>query len=393
MFKKFVKSLIIPFYKVFFKFLSTKKNIIVFESGNGRNYTGNPKYVYEYILDNVDTDKYKLIWSLEDLSIDIPGKVIKVKKNRIKYFYFTAIAQYWVFDTRPPIHLLKKDSCIFIQTWHGTPLKKLGLDMEMVNMGTQTNIEEYKHLFEENSKHWDVLLSQNPYSSKIFKRAFNFNGKMLEIAYPRNDILTTGNSEEFIEELKNSLNLPKNKKIILYAPTWRDNEFYKNGDYKFVTEIDFKLLEKELSDEYCIIVKYHYLIKEKENWEDFNNFVFVANDLTDIQLLYLASDILLTDYSSVMFDYSILKRPIIFYTYDLENYKENIRDFYFNMENNVPGPLIKDNNDLINYFKNFNEDAYFNEFGDKYQEFIDKFIPWDDGNSSKMLVDFMDLNL
>ncbi|WP_067089020.1 CDP-glycerol glycerophosphotransferase family protein [Methanobrevibacter curvatus] len=386
-----IKPILIALYQLVFHLLSTNKKVIIFESSTGRNYTGNPKYVYEYILNSRQDilKNYKIIWSLEDINTKIPGNPIKVRKISLKYLYYCTIAKCWIFDTRPPAYILKKDKCYFIQTWHGTPLKKLGLDMENVNMGEEQDISNYKYYFNKNTKNWDFLISQNPYSTEIFKKAFNFSGEFLEIGYPRNDILINKNNQEEIEKIKKELKIDYTKKIILYAPTWRDDEFYGSDVYKFTTNMDFNQLKNSLEDEYIVIIKYHYLVKENKDWTKYGDFIYFADEKTDIQKLYLISDILITDYSSVMFDYSILKRPMIFYTYDLENYKKNLRDFYFDINEIVPGPIIKENSYLIDYLKNFNEENYFLKYQKKYNEFIDKFNQYDDGKASEKIANFI----
>jgi len=443
--KSLIRPIIIFFYKIAFHLLSTKKNIILFESGNARNYGGNPRYIYEYLINSEYKDKFTCIWSLEDVSQDIPGNPIKVRRNRLKFLYYSIISNFWIFDSRHPEYLLKKKKCYYIQTWHGTPLKKLALDMDNINMGGRTNIKEYKSEFVKNSKLWDYLIAQNDFSKKIFKRAFDFKGKFLKIGYPRNDILINKKNDiEVINNIKKKIGLEidtikisdeknsskysekntnensekntdkyskkntgkysenntdeyskinidrcSNKKIILYAPTWRDNEFHSDGKYKFSSEMDYDLLKNQLSDEYIMIVKYHYLVKDKIDWGKYSDFIIVADEKWDIQELYLISDILITDYSSVMFDYSLLKKPILFYTYDLEFYKDDLRGFYFDLIKEAPGPILDTNEDLIEYLKNFNPKNYCNEYGAKYSIFIDKYNQYDDGAASKNIINIL----
>lgn len=387
--KRIMKKIVLIFYSILFHLLTTKKNVILFESSNGTNYTGNPKYIYEYLLKN-HNDEFKFVWSLTDKSIEILGNPIKVKKNRLMYFYYTIISGFWIFDSRHPKHLLKKEKCKYIQTWHGTPLKKLGLDMDYLNMGGNTNIERYKKNFKDNSSKWDYLISQNHFSSKIFKRAFDFKGTVLEIGYPRNDLLIHQKDNiKLIEKIKESFNIPLDKKVILYAPTWRDNDFYRKGKYKFSTEMDFEAMERELSDEYVLIAKQHYLVSEKSKYNAYSGVIRMFDSKSEIQDLYLISDILITDYSSVMFDYSILKRPMIFYTYDLEAYKDNIRDFYFDINEEAPGLIIRENKELIKVLKDFDENKYLKSFEEKYKKFNEKYNQYDDGNASKKIYDLI----
>lgn len=393
--KIIVRSIVIFFYRITFSLLGTE-NIIMFESGNGRNYAGNPKYIYEYLINRgyEYNNKFKFVWSLKDTKTQIPGNSIKVKKNRLRYLYYSIVSKFWIFDNRHPKYLLKKENCIYIQTWHGTPLKRLGLDIESLNMGGETDINNYKTEIKNNTKFWDYLVAQNDFSVEKFENAFNFKGKFLKIGYPRNDILINKNEDlEFILKIKEKLKLSiyeiKNKKIILYAPTWRDNEFYNNETYKFSSQMDFDLFKKELSKEYILIIKYHYLVQEKIDWDEYSDFIKIADEKWDIQELYLISDILITDYSSVMFDYSLLQRPIIFYTYDLEFYKEDLRGFYFDIIEEAPGPIIKTNDELVEYLKNFRIEKYISDYKNRYSKFIKKYNQYDKGNASKKIYEMI----
>src|SRR5699024_12067996 len=136
------------------------------------------------------------------------------------------------------------------------------------------------------------------------------------------------NSKLKVEDLQKRLNLLTDKKVILYAPTWRDDEFYSVGKYKFSLKLDLENMERALDEEYIIIFRMHYLIASNLDISDYPSFVFDFSNYSDISELYLVSDILITDYSSVFFDYANLKRPILFYTYDLEKYRNQLRGFY-----------------------------------------------------------------
>ena len=173
------------------------------------------------------------------------------------------------------------------------------------------------------------------------------------------------------------------KKIILYAPTWRDNEYSEAGKYKFASKLDFDLAKEALSDEYIFIVKYHYLVSDQIDWTPYKGFVYTFDETKDIAWLYLVSDILITDYSSVMFDYSLLHRPMFFFAYDLENYKENLRGFYFDFEAEVPGPISQDTRQLICDIKNYKAE----EWEEKYKVYHEKFNHVDDGHASEKVID------
>lgn len=370
------KFYILLYREVFLK-TPMKKDLIFFESFLGKSYSDSPKYIYEYMVDQ--NKEYKYVWSVNEKK-DIPGNPIQVKRFSLRYFYYLAKAKYWVSNSRIPKYLDKRDGNVYLQTWHGTPLKNLVFDMNDVHSADPN----YKKNFYEQSRRWDYLSSPNEYSTDIFRRAFKFDKKMLEFGYPRNDILYQKNTERDIIALKEKLNLPSDKKIVLYAPTWRDDEFISRGKYKFELQLDLKELEKQLGNEYIVLLRMHYFIASQLDISDFKGFVYDYSNYDDIAELYLIADLLITDYSSVFFDYANLKRPILFYTYDLEKYRDTLRGFYIDIEREVPGPLLKTTEEVILAIKDI--DNVQNEYKPKYDYFYNKFCNWDDGNASKKTV-------
>lgn len=376
--RRILKKIVRKYYCACIRLFKVKKNIILLESNLGRNYTGNPKSIYEEMVRLGLDQQYRCYFVFNDTSIAIPGQAQKVKRNRLKYLYLMARAGVWVSDSRMPKFLIKRDGVQYIQTWHGTPLKKLALDMDEVSMAGETDIVKYKNNFYENTRTWDYLISQNNFSTNVFRRAFAFDKTMLEIGYPRNDTLINDNNQKYIKKLKKELKLPMDKKIILYAPTWRDDEFYGKGKYKFSPKLDFDKAQRELGDEYVMIVKYHYLIMDNIDWSEYEGFIYDYDQTYDIADLYLVSDYLITDYSSVMFDYSLLHRPMFFYAYDLDNYKDNLRGFYFDFISEAPGPISLTTEELIRTIKNYDP----NEYSVRYNEFSQKYNHADDGKAS-----------
>lgn len=381
-FRKFAKKIIIKLYNIETKLLPIQKDMIVFESNMGRNYTGNPKCIYEEMVKSGLDKKYRCYIMLDDLTTVVPGSAKKIKRTRTHYFFIMGVAGILVCDSRQPKYIIKRKDARFIQTWHGTPLKKLALDMDSVNMAGETDINKYRANFYENTRAWDYLISQNHFSTEIFRSCFAFDKTMLEIGYPRNDVLFHSNNSDAITALKKKMGLPLDKKVLLYAPTWRDNEYYAKGAYKFTSAMDFDLLRDKLGKDYVCIVKYHYLVKENLDWSAYEGFVYKFDMCEDIAELYLVADMMITDYSSVMFDYSVLKRPMLFFTYDLEDYKDNLRGFYFDFLEEAPGPITRTTPELIDTIINYNE----NDYKEKYEAFHNKYNHVDDGNASKKVV-------
>lgn len=366
--------------RVFFQKLPLKENWIVFESFLGKNYADSCKYIYRY-LDETYPGKYKCIWVLQDPSRPVEGSAVKVKYMGLMHFYYASRAKYWVNNMRQPIWREKRRGQIFLETWHGTPLKKLVFDMEDVHSATAT----YKSDFYRQSRQWDYLLSDNPFSTQVFESAFLFpREKMLEYGYPRNDILHWKNRDEIAEKIRKKLGIPMDKKTVLYAPTWRDDEYYGPGRYKFHLALDLAKMKEALSDEYVILLRTHYFIADQLDLSGYEGFAYNLSRYDDISELYLISDICITDYSSVFFDYANLLRPMLFYTYDLEKYRDILRGFYIDMEEEVPGPLLYTTEEVIEAIRHI--DQVEEEFRERYRKFYRRFCCWDDGFASKRIV-------
>src|SRR5699024_10710969 len=361
LFKNIIKNTFFRLYKVIFlilgKCILKNSNIVIFESFLGKQYSDNPRAIYEYLREYYPM--YTLIWSADREAVPKFQELdIKyTKRFSLKWLYLMNRAKYWVSNSRMPLWIPKPPSTIYLQTWHGTPLKKLAYDMDQVLMpGTST--ESYKRNFLYEARKWDYLVSPNRYSTAILKQAFQFNKKILETGYPRNDYLINSNTTKEMNRIKAKQDLPDDKKIILYAPTWRDNEFYGKGRYKFDIPMDLDRMKEELSDDYIILLRMHYLIAENIYLTGLEGFVYDFSEYEDIRELYLISDVLITDYSSVFFDYVILKRPIYFYTYDLEEYRDTLRGFYLDFEKEAPGPIVKTTEELLNHIEEIEDYNY-----------------------------------
>lgn len=367
----------IQLYRGLFLRLPMEEKTVVFESFLGKSYSDNPKYIYEYMIQN--NMDYKYVWIVREKK-DIPGNPIQVKRFSLRYYYYFARAKYWVSNSRLPRTLHKRDGNVYLQTWHGTPLKTLVFDIKDIYSADP----KYKKNFYLQSRRWDYLSSPNQYSSDIFRRAFKYENELLEFGYPRNDILYQKNTEKDILALKKEMNLPTDKKVILYAPTWRDDEFYSRGNYKFTLQLELNELQKKFGSEYVIVLRMHYFIASQLDISEFSEFAYDFSKYDDIAELYLVSDILITDYSSVFFDYANLRRPILFYTYDLEKYRDKLRGFYIDIEKEVPGPLLMTTEEVIDAIQHI-EDVK-TTYEKRYEQFYNRFCQWDDGKASEKTV-------
>ncbi|MCU9595506.1 CDP-glycerol glycerophosphotransferase family protein [Caldibacillus thermolactis] len=363
--------------------LPARKHTIVFESFLGKQFSDNPRAIYEYMKEHYP--EYKLYWSVDPRFIDnFKDKGVNiVPRLSIKWLLIMASAKYWVSNSRMPLWIPKPKHTVYLQTWHGTPLKKLAADMDDVFM-PGTNIENYKRNFLKESANWDYLISPNPYSTKIFRRAFAFKKEMIESGYPRNDFLYNANNEKDILALKKKYQIPTDKKVILYAPTWRDDQYFEKGKYKFDLKLDLKQMQEQLGDQYIVLLRLHYLIANHIDVSEYKGFAFDFSHHEDIRELYMVSDLLITDYSSVFFDYANLKRPMIFFVYDIEDYRDRLRGFYFDFEEKAPGPLVKTTEEVIEEINKLEKNK---RLPRNFDEFYETFCSWEDGNATKRVVE------
>ncbi|MBK5499427.1 CDP-glycerol glycerophosphotransferase family protein [Peribacillus sp. TH14] len=367
-------------YKIMSRVLPVDRNLILFESGIGKQFADSPKYIYEELVKR--DNNYKKIW-VYNSNLPIKDKNTKrIKRLSPEYYYYLAKAGYWINNQNFPTYINKRKETTYIQTWHGTPLKKMQFDIENI----QGRDDGYLNRVHSATKNWDYLISPSPYASKAFKSAFRYDGEILETGYPRNDLFYREDVSVIANSVAGKLKLPKGKKVILYAPTFRDNQTSKNNKFIFELNLNLERMKEVLGNEYILLLRMHVVISNKfripEGYEDF---VMNVSNYSDIQELYLISDILITDYSSVMFDFANTGRPILYYTYDLEDYRDNIRGFYMDFEREAPGPFLKTTEDIIESITNIDELNM--QYKKRYSLFREKYCGIEDGKATKRIVD------
>ena len=186
-------------------------------------------------------------------------------------------------------------------------------------------------------------------------------------------------------EIKRKLGISIEKKVILYAPTWRDDDFYKVGQYKFKFQFDLNKMKERFGSEFVLLTRMHYLVAESFDFKAYGDFVKDVSLYPDIADLYLVSDMLITDYSSVFFDYANLNRPIIFFMYDLFDYRDRLRGFYFDIEEEKPGPIVENEHDLFDAIEYAAENGHISKAA--FNKFYEKFCYLEQGVSAKRVVD------
>lgn len=355
--------------------------LIIFSSFNGKAYSDNPRYLFEYLIENEAFADFQFVWAFKSKQKIEGARVVKF--NSLAYYYLLSKSKYWVFNSKMAPYYYKRREQIYLQTWHGTPLKRLGHDLSDNGKTYYRSRLSYQQMiksYDDDARHWDYLISPSEFSSQAFATAFKIKEEqILEMGYPRVDYLVNFNPEEILK-LKKAYGLPLDKKIILYAPTWRDNRFGIRG-YQFEMVVDFHKWKKILGQNTIILFKPHYLISNVYQVpEDLTDFVYLMEANADINDAYLMSDSLITDYSSVFFDYANLYRPIYFYMYDFEEYEQELRGFYLNIPNDLPNDVITREDDLL--VKINNEDFDY----ERLRKFNQKFNLWNDGKACSKVV-------
>lgn len=361
-------------YPQFIENLPLDEDLVFFESFLGKTYSGNPRYIYEELL-RASTN-LRFVWSYEG-SFQIPGNPIIVNRKSPDYYRYLATAKYRVNNVIFPVHG-RKDETIYLQTWHGTPLKKLSFDIEVQGPEVAARDNFYKE-----SRAWTHLISPNSFSTEVFRRAFRYSGDILELGYPLADELQNPscNREIIIEKLA----LPSSKRFILYAPTWRDNKAVGAWQHEFDLQLDLNELSSALPEDTILLIKAHHLVSEKLDNSSLPFNVLDMSQTDDINELCIISDILITDYSSVFFDFAVSGRPILFYCYDLEVYATEIRGFYLDVERDLPGPISRNTKELTKHIQSIENIT--RQYSDKYSLFQERFCKWSDGRSSRKVVE------
>ncbi|MDD2409945.1 MAG: CDP-glycerol glycerophosphotransferase family protein [Bacilli bacterium] len=378
-------------YLKYFRKNEVNNKIIIFEAYMGRSYACSPKAIYEEMLMDEKYKDFEFVWAFKNKSDHQTIKNLEsatiVKYGGKKYYEYYSKAKYWVTNSRLPEHIIKKPEQVYVQCWHGTPLKRLGYDILAETQNAMNTQEEMIEKYNSDAIRYSYMLSPSKFCTEKFTSAFNLNelhttNIIIEEGYPRNDYLYNY-KEEDITRIKEELGIPENKKIVLYAPTWRDNQHTSGVGYTYKTEADFDYLKEKLEDDYVILFRAHYFIANSFDFEKYEGFVYDVSKIDDINELYVISDILITDYSSVFFDYANLKRPMLFFMYDLEFYENKLRGFYIDLKE-LPGDIIKEEVDIVNIIKDIND--YNKRHAKTYKVFNEKYNYLDDGQASKRVL-------
>lgn len=351
-----------------------RQNQLMFWNFFGKGYGCNGKYICEYIIKH--KPDYKMVWVVDGKAkYQFPAEVRPVKKNSVKYFYYLATSKVLIDNQHKDLSFKKRRGQYLVKTWHAMlGLKKIGLD------NPQTD-EVYRQKLKYNNEITDYMISNSEYIEEKFKRVFDYSGPFLKTGFPRVDILVNGDKKT-AEEIRKKLGVEKNTRVLLYAPTFREGKVLDYYDIDF--EKVLGALEEKTGQKWVALVKYHpHLLKAKIP-DMGSGKVRNVTEHDDIQELMLIADILISDYSNVIFEFGLTGRPVFLYAKDYAQYKKE-RDFYFDYQK-LPFPLAKSNDELVKEIMEYDEKAY----RAKVKEFYAELKYAEDGRASERLVRELD---
>lgn len=315
-------------------FLPINKKIIVF-TAHSRKYNDSPRVIYEHMIKQHRFKDFIYVWGVEDPeNTSIPGPAIVIKTDTFRYFKYTLKARYWITCVNIERGLrYKKKGCTYLNTWHGVALKSIDA------VDARDN-DDFSYV--------DFMCYESDYQKRVLKRSFNAKEEhLIATGLPRNDELYHIDDAEVLE-IKRELGLPLDKKVILYAPTWRDSKDGGNS-YSINPPINIKRWESILKDNYVLLVRTHAYTNKLLGIQ-FNDFVRDVADYPSINKLFKISDILISDYSACIADYSILERPIICFAYDYDYYCTT-RGVNIDFTKEMPSGVMRTEEEVINHIQ------------------------------------------
>jgi CDP-glycerol glycerophosphotransferase len=337
------------------------ENAVFFESFYGRNASDNPLAIDRELARRApDVVRY---WSVVDLSVPVPEGAVAVVEGSPEWWRARGAARLLVVNDWLRRRFERRAGQRVVQTWHGTPLKRLALHRPGRDVRRALAVMK-------ESWRWNVLLAQNPYSADILRRAYAFLTRPIWVeGYPRNDVLVTGDGTR----ARASLGIPADAHVLLYAPTWRDDRD------EIVDFVDPAALA--LATDSIVLVRGHSrtLLPGRDAA---GARVIDVTGFPDTAQLLLAADALITDYSSVMFDFSVTRKPMFFLVPDMEHYRGEVRGFYFDLAAHAPGPLVRTQVELVDAIGRYDPAAH----AQRYALWREKFNARDDGRAAERVV-------
>ena len=362
-----------------FRRLPVQRGLVVFESHMGRQYSDSPRYIYEAAVEaGLDDLGIRPVWSYAKRPDGFPADCRLVRRESWRYVHDMARAELWVDNQGFPRMFTRRPETTYVQTWHGTPLKRMGFDSPALERASAATRRVHKAMM----KRWSALLVPSEYFVETFVRSYGYDGPLVRHGLPRNDLLVRGVDQEWIDAKKRELGLPTDRRLVLYCPTFRDRARRLETPYDL--PIDLEQARRALGDDVYLLLRTHYL----DSYKLSNRFAPFAADVSkhhDVTELMLVADVLVTDYSSVMFDFANTGKPMVFFTYDYEDYVRDECGTYLDLPEVAPGPLVETTDALVEALRAVDDDV--EKYRERYADFRARFCEYETGDSARRVVD------
>ena len=346
------------------------RSIALFETFDGKSCSDSGRAISDVL--GVKLPGLRRYWTIADFSVSVPANCTPVLRESPEWFHLLATAGYLVNNNNFPHYFRKRPEQYYLQTWHGTPLKRIGADTPLT--GTTAS---YRALITREAAAWDMLLTQNEFAAETLTAAFGYRGEPAVFGYPRNDALTADTAPVRRAETRRRLGIADSRKVLLYLPTWRDDGAVASP------YLNFEAAAARLGPDYLLLYRGHHKIANRRKTTGQVHYVDVTV-YPEINDLYLAADLLVTDYSSAIFDFCTTGKPMYFLAPDLEHYRDSERGFYFDFEEQVPGPVTTSTDELLSVI--LTNQVACEPYSGRYREFVHRYASDDDGAAADRVV-------
>ena len=358
-------------YKVLIHVVPRRRDLVLFEADCGRGYTGNPRYIHEEIRRR--GLPLRAGWSTSRGRRGFPDGVTLVRRWSWRYVWTLARAAYWVDSHNLAPAFPKPRGTRYLQTWHGQGIKTIGFDAPEL----RGDFEEPRRRWRAAVARWDALVSPGAEFERLFVPSNGYTGPVLRYGSPRCDVLVRGDAET-ARRVRAELEIPDGVRVLLYAPTYRDA-----GKGRSV-RADLRMMAEALAGEWVVILRPHPTERYQVP-QEVRHFVRPAGGHPEINDLILASDALLTDYSSVMCDYAVTGKPMLFLIDDWEEYRRTERGVYHDLPAIAPGPCLYGTEEVIDALRDL--DAVSAAYAARYAEFRRTWCADEKGDAAARVVD------
>ncbi|GAA3137161.1 bifunctional glycosyltransferase/CDP-glycerol:glycerophosphate glycerophosphotransferase [Streptosporangium carneum] len=364
-------------YRGLVRIVPPREDLVLFEADVGAGYTGNPRYVYEELRRR--RAPLDMVWSVAGNRRNFPGNARLVRRMSWRYLWTMARAGYWVDSHGLPLAYPKPAGTRYLQTWHGQGVKTVGFDAPDL----RADFAEPRARWRAAVARWDALVMPSAEFERIFVSSNGYEGPVLRYGSPRCDVLVHGD-DEAARRARDLLEIPRDRRVLLYAPTYRDRAKFSGRSVR----ADLARMAEALADDWVVILRTHP-VERYTVPEHLRHFVRPAGSYPEVNDLMLASDALLTDYSSLMCDYAVTGRPMIFLIDDWEEYRRVERGVNHDLPAIAPGPCVTGTEELIQALRDLGGGAaaFTARYAAKYADFRRMWCADERGHAAARVVD------